>query len=271
MRRWDSSAVVLEDGEQLTDLAHLGRMVVPTRNLGHEDTVKATQNGSALGSVPLVAITQGRTPMTKRTPWLAGLLLFLTFVALAQKERKTAGELKALGKEAIIEIAEKEIQEDFPEFSKENYDYVKVLVDEHSVYVSFVMPILYVPRNSTAYYGLLWGLEDPNGPTASFETESNPRNAFGAVERQFFQPTEESAQAIAFVLKAIGVKAEDIPYRETLTIHEHESTYEVSFDSPGAGSLYTIAKETGEILERMDSHYYPPPGDEGNRLEEFAD
>ncbi len=206
--------------------------------------------------------------MIKPTAWLVGLLLCLPCSVFAQK-RWEADELKALGREAIIDIAEKEIQKDHPEFSKELFGHIKVLVDEVSVYVSFVMPIRYVPRDSTAYYGVLYGLADPDGPMSSWNSQSNPKDLYKESDTRFFQPTEESSEAIALVLKALEIQAEDVHWQESVTIHEQETTYSVTFNSPATVSDHTVTKGTGEIVSHGHSHWMPMPGEDEGRLEEF--
>lgn len=208
--------------------------------------------------------------MIKPTAWLAGLLLCLPCSAFAQK-RWNADELKAIGREGIVAIAEKEIQKDHPEFSKELFDHIKVLVDEASVYVSFVMPIRYVPRDSTAYYGVLYGLADPNGPMSSWNRESNPKDLYKGGDTRFFQPTAESSEAIALVLEALEIQAEDVHWQESVTIHEQETTYDVTFDSPTTVSDHMVTKGTGEIVSHGHSHWLPTPGEDEGRWEEFDD
>ena len=204
--------------------------------------------------------------MIQPTAWLVTLLLCLPCSAFAQK-RWNADELKALGREAIIDIAEKEIQKDHPEFSKELFDHIKVLVDEVSVYVSFVMPIRYVPRDSTAYYGVLYGLADPDGPISSWDSQANPKDLYKASGTRFFQPTDESTEAIALVLKALEIQAEDVHWRESVTIHEQETAYEVTCDSPSTVSDHTVTKGSGEIVSHGHSHWMP--GEDEGRFEEF--
>ena len=208
--------------------------------------------------------------MLKPTAWLLGLLLCLPCSAFAQR-RWNAVELKALGKEAIIDIAAKEIQRKYPEFSKELFGHIKVLVDEASVYVSFVMPIRYVPRDSTAYYGVLYGLADPDGPFSSWNSEANPEDLFRPGDTRFFQPTEESSEAIALVLKALEIRPEDVYWRESVTIVEQETTYDVTCDSPSTISKHTVTKGTGEIVSHGHSHWLHSPGEDDGRLEEFDD
>ena len=206
--------------------------------------------------------------MIKPTAWLVGLLVCLPCSAFAQK-RWNADELKALGREAIIDIAEKEIQKDHSGFSKELFDHIKVLVDEGSVYVSFVMPIRYVPRDSFAYYGILYGLADPDGPMGSLDRESNPKDFYKGGDTRFFRPTDESSEATALVLEALGIQVEDLHWKESLTILEQENTYDVTFDSPTTISEHTVTKGTGEIVSHGHSHWLPMPGGDESRFEEF--
>ena len=202
--------------------------------------------------------------MIKPTAWLVGLLLCISCSPTAPKQWH-AYELQALGKEAIIDIAEKEIQQDHPEFSKENFDHIKVLTDDVSVSVSFVMPIRYVPRNSTAYYGVLYGLAEPGGPISSWDRQSNPKNSYThdlykEDDTRFFQPTDESTEAIALVLKALELQAEDVHWEESVTIYEQETTYDVTFNSPTTISNHTVTKGTGEVVNHGHSHWLPMPG-----------
>ncbi len=188
--------------------------------------------------------------------------------------RHTAPELKALGKEAIIEIAEKEIQEEFEEFSKENFDRIKVLVNEDSVYVTFGMSARYVPKNSVAFYGLLWGLAVPaRGIGASFDNVANPRNATDLGEPRFFQPDATSEEAIAFVLKVLEADGETLYGSDEMTIREEDSVYKVNIENQYAGAGYTISRETGEILDGWHADNFPMPGgDEGGLgLKEFVE
>lgn len=187
----------------------------------------------------------------------------------------TAPELKALGREAIIEIAEKEIQEEYEEFSKEHFDRIKVLVNEDSVYVTFGMSARYVPKNSVALYGLLWGLVVPRHSHigASFDNAANPQNATDLGEPRFFQPDATSEEAIAFVLKALEAEGETLYEQDVMTIREEDTVYAVSIESPDTGAGYTISRETGEILDGWHGHNMPIPGgnEGGLKLEELVE
>ena len=210
--------------------------------------------------------------MLKKSIWLACLLLYLPSHAFAQTATRKASDLKKLGREAIIEIAEEAIKQRNEDFSRENFDRIKVLVKTSSVYVSFSIPVRYVPLNSSAYYGVLYGLADPKGPMSSWDTVSNPPEAFDSKKITFFQPTEASDRVISFVLGALDIDAGTLSDQDTVTITEQENAFDVSIESPDAGSSYTVAKVTGEVQSHGHSHNFPMPGVEGEeRFEELVD
>ncbi|MEM7352515.1 MAG: hypothetical protein AAF657_17070 [Acidobacteriota bacterium] len=208
--------------------------------------------------------------MLKKAPWLAGLLLCLPGVVRAQAVSPTANDLKALGREVIIERAVDEIRQRHEDFSREHFDQIKVLVNESSVYVGFAMSVRYVPLNSRAYYDLFWGLVDPSGVKRTYSPVANPREAEDLEQPRFFQPNAASARAIAFVLGALDIDAGALHDRETVTIREQASTFEVEVESPQTGSSYTVAKGTGEVLDARHSHNLPAGGGE-SRFEELVD
>jgi len=185
-------------------------------------------------------------------------------------EKMDVKEIKRLGREGIIDLAVKRIRQsstvDLSTFDIKNFDRIKVMASETSVYVTFHMSIRYVPSNSAAQYGAYVNLVDN---VMSFKRIANPREYKEdvKVKLKFFTPTEESEKAIAFVKDAIQKNDR----RESdFTIYEKPDYYEIEIVEEEVEGGYKIDKITGKIYDVYHAHLVPEPkhGDE-ERFEEI--
>lgn len=174
-------------------------------------------------------------------------------------EEMNVKDIRKLGRKGIIDLAVESIKQspiiDSSTFDIKNFDRIKVMASNKSVYVTFNMTILYVPINSVAHYGVYVNLIDN---LMSFSRVANPRDYKEDIKTKlkFFTPTEESEKAIAFVLDAI--RKNDRSESE-FTIYEKPDYYEIEIVEEEVEGGYKIDKITGKIYDVYHNHLVPRP------------
>lgn len=133
------------------------------------------------------------------------------------------------------------------------YARVNVRNQGDEVWVSFEMPVRYVPFGSAYYCSVGVGL---GGGIMARGAVSNPP---GMSAKGYAMATPEGEAAAALVLKAIGVSEAELPEDTTVTIMDGPEQYGVTVASTGQESTYRIDKGTGEVLEQGHAHLEPDP------------
>jgi len=211
------------------------------------------------------------------------ILLLLTFLVgcqtkviveeeLKEGEEMNVEDIRKLGRKGIIDLAVESIKQsptiDSSTFDIKNFDRIKVMASNKSIYVTFNMTILYVPINSAAHYGVYVNLIDN---LMSFSRVANPRDYKEDIKTKlkFFTPTEESEKAIAFVLDAI--RKNDRSESE-FTIYEKPDYYEIEIVEEEVEGGYKIDKITGKIYDVYHDHLVPRPREKDKeKFEEIKD
>lgn len=182
------------------------------------------------------------------------ILLILLFIlnttgGFSQKEPMETDieEIKAKGREAIVQMAFDQIKEKKPEWEILPQDYeITVWANKKEVIVKFRRLIRYVPKGKHYTY---------NFSIVIFSKEAPFFNTW--YKNNFFVPTQEQKDTIAYLTELIG-----LPYQHMdNSISEDEENYYVSMTSKTAFSHHIINKKTGERLEPLEGTYavLPPP------------
>jgi len=180
---------------------------------------------------------------------------------LKEGKEMNVEDIRKLGRKGIIDLAVERIRQsptiDSSSFDIKDFDRIKVMASDQSVYVTFNMSIRYVPLNSASHYGVYVNLIEN---LMSFGHVSNPRDYKEDIEAKlkFFTPMEESEKAIAFVLDAI--RKNDRSESE-FTIYEKPNYYEIEIVEEEVEGGYKVDKVTGKIYDVYHDQLVPPPGD----------
>ncbi|MEE9611688.1 MAG: hypothetical protein V3W19_10565 [Desulfatiglandales bacterium] len=167
-------------------------------------------------------------------------------------------EIMKLGRGAIIRTASERI--DDSSFKVENFDIikVKVIAKRNDVWVTFNMSFRYVPINSCFYYAVAVGLVSE---IRSMSPICNPDNFKGKKRTEFFQPTEESKKAVAFVIDVVSNSENDgnadewkLSEDTTMTIYDNAEYFSIQVESAYQVSFYKIAKDSGRIYDEGHEH-----------------
>ncbi len=155
----------------------------------------------------------------------------------------TIKELKKLGREEIIRLAQEEIKKDCDAFDPANFERTKVLAKEGSIRVVFDMVYRFVPRD-----------EDEFRLGYVAEAIFSDNSVSVRVPNDLFEPSAKSKEAAA-ALSDIKLTDEAI-----VTIYDNDDYYEatVSRGIDGGAEGYKISKSTGE--RKMIWHEHPDPG-----------
>ena len=191
---------------------------------------------------------------------------------LKEGEEMNVEDIRKLGRKGIIDLAVESIKQsptiDASTFDIKNFNRIKVMASNKSVYVTFNMTILYVPINSAAHYGVYVNLIDN---LMSFSRVANPKDYKEDIKTKlkFFTPAEESEKAIAFVLDAI--RKNDRSESE-FTIYEKPDYYEIEIVEEEVEGGYKIDKITGKIYDVYHDHLVPRPREKDKeKFEEIKD
>jgi hypothetical protein len=146
------------------------------------------------------------------------------------------------------------------ELDREAYE-IHVSTVEGDAYVSFTMPIKYVPLDTAAYYGVT---VDLTNEFVYYSSLSNPEGYYdGTGKVGFYEPTEEDRKSIDFVAEAIS-RDSGFDFRlekpqDEMVIYERDTHFTVTVTSRYQESFYKIEKETGRIYDEGHAHLVPPP------------
>lgn len=179
-------------------------------------------------------------------------------------------EIKGLGRDGIIKLVVDNIigssSADGKTFELENFDLIKVMASDRTVYVTFDMSVRYVPRRSRFCYGLYINITEK---TSSMATIGNPSEYKGSGQTRYFQPTEESRKAIAFVKEALERAGTDV--MEPYTIFDMRKHYDIEMVNEWIERGLKVDKGTGKVSEEYHNHLVPPPDREDEVEEVFEE
>jgi hypothetical protein len=198
------------------------------------------------------------------------LILFalLSLPVFATANEANIKKLKQLGRKNLIRLAAEKVRSGDNTFNPENFDRIKVLASNHTLYVSFDMSFKYVPQNSTYKYDVSVDLykSDNNSeyqilPSITSCIESNPKGYISKKESGFYSPTEVSRKAIDFVLNTMNRAHKDgfyakktWPWDHEMIIRDKNDHYEIEERHPATIGYYSIKKKSGKIYEEGHMH-----------------
>jgi hypothetical protein len=212
------------------------------------------------------------------------LILWPAVFAVANDREFDVNELRELGRDALIEMAAARIIEndETGTFHKENFSRVKVQVIEESIYVSFDMPVRYVPSGSEYYYGasveLTGNTPSEVSPPLDRIRIRNPKNHHARSAVQYFIPDPALEKKILSLLRKIFPDTEiesisEIRFSDhaDLLIREKALSYEVQQWSPYSYSAFKISKITGSTSNLVHESLSVDPDweEEQTRIEEI--
>lgn len=183
---------------------------------------------------------------------------------------KEVNRIKQLGNDSIIQLAKDLITKNI-ELIDCN---IKVTANKTSVFVSFYVPIKYLPWNTVVYDKV--GVEIIE-KLVVYNKIANPIE-FGCGQEviPFYEITDEAKETIPFIVKAINncIELDSLDIKDfdgDLIISEMEFHYEISIISEFQEAWFNIEKVTGEISELEHAHLEPAPQEENStdRFEEI--
>jgi hypothetical protein len=179
-------------------------------------------------------------------------ILLLPAMSFSQKKRMSVDELKKLGRDSLIKMAVKEINDST--FHPEHYDRIVVKANDTQVWVSFSLSVV-LKTKKPCYYDAV-GVDLANG-TVSRSHSNNDCDEAG-----HYKPTKSIQKKIDFVFNAINKSDEvgdlpgnKVPYGTTMDISEHPTYYYVEVSSYSTFSHYKVDKITGKIYDAGHKHY----------------
>ncbi len=188
------------------------------------------------------------------------------------KPNQEVKRLIELGRDHIIDLALKKIKEqETSHVKKDDFHFIKVKASDQRILVELGYNVLYLPKNTSHYSGIL--VEFPSKFVSKSSVSNDGENT------TFYQPTSEHLRVINFLMNPNGTNTDifhkGIMYPPTI-IYEKEKLYLVEFSSRdpylgGSFSTEEVDKETGEILSTISGHYAPAPRIPGETEEEFIE
>lgn len=212
------------------------------------------------------------------------LVLWPAVFAGANDKEVDVNELRELGRHALIEMAAKRIAADDETgtFNKENFSRIKVQVIQESLYVSFDMPVRYVPSGSEYYYGASVELTGNTPSEVSTPLDRirirNPKNHHARSAVQFFIPDPDVEKKILSLLLKIFPDAEIESFSEMrlsdpsyILIREKAFSYDVEYWALYFYSSYKISKISGNTSNLVHESLAVDPEweEEQTRIEEI--
>jgi hypothetical protein len=180
---------------------------------------------------------------------LAVFILSLCFSAMQAQTKLDS--LKALGRDSLIKLAVKKIND--PKFDPAQYDLISVRTDGKRLLVEFSLSVQLISGNSCYYDSYTVALFGGGG-NGSITGDCN--------DVKYYHPSSSDKKNIAFVFDAIN-KSDEIGHipgnkmdaGSTMTITEHSTYFYVEVSSWSTYSHYKISKGTGKISEAEHKHY----------------
>jgi hypothetical protein len=186
-------------------------------------------------------------------------LLFLpilfTLNASAQKPTHTVEELKKLGRDSLIKMAIREIND--TAFHAQYYDVVEVRANKTSVEVDFSLSIRFHSGKKCFYEHVYVGLlNGPTGKSSSGECD----------EMDYYKPSKKLQKKIDFVFSSINKSSEvgpipnnTLPAGTKMDITEYTGYYYVEVSDDITYSHYKVDRNTGKISEAGSKEYAGSP------------
>lgn len=179
------------------------------------------------------------------------LLLSLWGLSLFSQNDPKVDSLKKLGRDSLIKLAIKEI--DDPKFNPVNYDQVVVKANKTMLLVSFSLQVE-VESKGTCYYNSVW--VDLAGGTVSKSVTGDCN------EPDYYQAPQSDKKKIQFVFDAVNksdevgdIENNKLPDGTTMKITEHFGYYYVEVSSWSTFSHYKVDKGSGKISDAGHKHY----------------
>jgi hypothetical protein len=174
----------------------------------------------------------------------------LPLIEKNEKARRQVSHLKKLGRDSLIKMAIKEIND--PVFKPGNYDRVIVRASEFRMEVEFGVSIMLFTTANCYYENVSVNLADGTESKSSSNCD-NPK---------YFSLSDADRKKLDFVIDAINKSSEvghldnrKIPEGSTMKITERKSRYEVEVSGWSTFSSYKVDKTTGKISDASHKHY----------------
>lgn len=178
-------------------------------------------------------------------------IFILVFCFSAMKAQTKLDSLKALGRDSLIKLAVKKLNE--PKFNPANYDLITVKANATSLLVEFDLSVRLVSPGSCYYHSV----------TVSLYGGGSGGSITGDCDHVgYYNPSSSDKKSIDFVFNAINKsdEIEHVPDKKldkgtTMEITEKPTYYYVEVSSWSTFSHYKVSKATGKISEAAHKHY----------------
>lgn len=178
-------------------------------------------------------------------------ILFFSFCIAILHGQANLDSLKALGRDSLIKLAIKKIND--PKFDPANYDLITVKANSKSLIVEFDLSVRLISNSSCYYHSVFVSLYG-GGSGGSITGDCD--------NVKYYHPSAADKRSIEFVFNAIN-KSDEIGYvpdnkldkGTTMTITEKPTYYYVEVSSWSTFSHYKVSKGSGKISEAGHKHY----------------
>jgi hypothetical protein len=182
---------------------------------------------------------------------LSLLIFFIIYSHMAQSTDPKIDSLKKLGREALINLAIKKVNE--PAFIPDNYDRITVKASKTSLLVDFEPSILFTAKKS-CYFDKITVALAGNGSGRSIKGDCE--------EPSYYNPSQSEKDKIDFVFRSINASDEigHIPGNKLvsgtiMSISEHSTYFYVEVSDWSTYSHYKVNRASGKISEANHKHY----------------
>lgn len=187
------------------------------------------------------------------------IFLFLPILfalnASAQKPKPTVDDLKKLGRDSLIKMAVKELND--TAFHPEYYDVVEVMYKKDAMEVNFSLSVRFHSGKKCFIEHVTVGLlNSNNGNSSSGDCD----------EMSYYKPSKKLQKKIDFVFNAINKSDEvghipnnKLPAGTKMDITEYMTYYYVEVSDDVLYSHYKVDRNTGKISEAGHKEYASSP------------
>ncbi|MBT3276289.1 MAG: hypothetical protein HN368_24290 [Spirochaetales bacterium] len=160
----------------------------------------------------------------------------------------TLGEMKSLGREALIEIGIRRLQENekFEDFDRAYFDRIQVRENGEDIWVSFDNSIRFIPLNTSTSVSVSVYIYGQRG--YSYQEITNPPEIL--LQGGFPILTEDQAQMRETVLNIIGYVS-GAAEEATVTITENKDSFSIEEMGTSEVTIFQVQKDTWEIFEEI--------------------
>jgi len=174
-------------------------------------------------------------------------------------------KIKQLGRDGIIKLAIQELAKNNINIDPNNYK-IRVMANKTTIFVSFHIPIKYLPLNSQFYGDIGVNIIEKQ---LSHSVLSNPRDleSYDRKNISFYKQTEDAKKHLQFVLNSDNKNNNSIDieklefefFEDDMVVREQLDHYEVNFVSKNWDESYMVDKVSGKKYNIVTGTIAHPP------------